>query len=306
MNYSMSTNKHWMSESCNKLALACLLSCAPFSVSAITHAASSDDAKINDNKLQYSLLIVSDLGSGMDAAFEDDQSVELSGSGVGGCLTVYLNDSPIRLQSAGSTIFPIYDFVVPGKNRIRIEGKHKERIFVKAVLIDPASFKSDFALKQVLAKTRLGPKDEEAALEFEGSKTVKSVYYEIQDNDASRKELRDLISKWASLCAAKRGDALIESMVPDIKPLPSYLGSQKAAKQRAAPVVDGINSGKFHLETKVDDVKLVIGKRSAIAYAGITEDFSPYLFKFRVDGQAEPFYLNSVLVVRIDGKWCSR
>ena len=146
--------------------------------------------------------------------------MELGGSSITGCLTIFVNDSPVRLHCRGSSIFPIYDFVASGENRIRIEGSNGRTDFVEAVLIDPETLKdSAFELKKILAKTRLGPKDEQAALEFEASAVDDRDNKEIRDDVTTRKELREVsvFPKWTNLCAAKRGDALSLSNIPSRK-----------------------------------------------------------------------------------------
>src|SRR5208282_4748932 len=115
----------------------------------MTSAVKNQDERLYE-RMQYSLWIETDLGATMEGAFQDDNHLLLAGALVGGNLVIYVNDSPVRLHCRGSSVFPIYDFLGPGRNRVRVEGKHPERMFMKIVAVDPNRFRSTFEIEDVL------------------------------------------------------------------------------------------------------------------------------------------------------------
>jgi hypothetical protein len=262
-------------------------------------------------RLQYSLWIETELGTRMEDAFQDDEHLVLGGGAVGGKLVVYVNDSPLRLHCRGSSVFPIFDLLGPGKNRIRVEGKHPERMFMKVVAVDPKQFKTTLELKAVLAKTWLDSRSESVTLEFDPKLTKTPDYEELpsgsKPSDPSYQELRRLMDHWAACCNKHDAKALFDSTMPELKSTPPYLEDRYAHKRHPSSLEDVINKRKYRLTTKATEVQFVFGKRSVLVYTGLTDDPPfpiPYLFEFKSDEKGlEPVVVEAMTLARLEGKW---
>jgi len=261
-------------------------------------------------RLQYSLWIETELGGTMEGAFQDDNHLLLASAFVGGNLLIYVNDSPVRLHCRGSSVFPIYDLLGPGRNRVRVVGKRPERMFMKVVAVDPNRFRTTFEVEEVLAKSWLDPRLESITLEFDTKLTKGPDYQtlpsEVKPGDALYQEVRTLIDHWATCCNDHDADALFESSMPTLKSPPPYLGHRDAAKLDSKQLIDAINGRKFRLVTKADDVQIVFGKRSVLVYAGVTHDTVaplPYLFELKSDEGLEPAFVQAAAIARLEGKW---
>ncbi len=271
----------------------------------------SNHGEANAEPLQYSLWIETDLGGSMESAFDDDGHIKLSGSAVGGEITVYVNDSPTRIYCRGSSVDTIQDFVRPGTNRIRVEGKHSGRMFVKVITLDPQRFNRSFEMKETLAKSWLELESTSVSLEFTAQPEKAHDRYEVlpdqpEARDALVQDLREFIDKLIARSDNHDIDGLLELTIPDLKnPLPQVV-NRAAFKQSSKEVVDLITGNRYRRKTKAEDVKLIIGKFSVIIYSGVSEDESDpiaYLFAYQ-DEDKVPFYVTAITLARVEGKWC--
>ena len=260
-------------------------------------------------RLQHSLFIATDAGSMMEDAFEDDERTFFSGTSVGGCLYVYVNDSPMRLQCRGSSIFHIYDFLVPGRNRIRIEGSHTTRMFVKAVTIDPRTFKDTLEVEEVLGKAWLEPSQKSVTLEFDAKITKVPDYEDLPDDPKAiarmRQELQSLVVRWIECCRSHDVQGFSESWMPRLKSPPPYL-SDASRPNEVTPFVKGlVGSETYALVTKANEVQMIFGKRSVLLYTSIKKDQGApfgYLFEFKSSNKDSTF-IEPVTLARLEGKW---
>jgi hypothetical protein len=183
-------------------------------------------------------------------------------------------------------------------------------MFIKVVVVDQKRVQSKFEVNQVLAKAWFAPKDDSVDLAFKMDLPANPDYEELpsglKPGDPTYQEVRDLISH-LMLCSERRnGDALFESIYPILRSPPSYLGTREQSKRHSSSLIDAINSGKYRLITKLNDVTLVFGKRSVIAYSGVDDVLDPYLFKYQAEKGDDRLFLRAVLLVRLEGKWLSR
>lgn len=261
------------------------------------------DKRFNEKGLQYSLWLSSDLGGEMAGAFDDDQNLYLGGSPLKGDLIVYVNDSPVRTRWKGSSFFPIYDFLEPGTNLVRIEGNHPERVFVKVIAVDPKTCLNTFKIDEILAKAWFEPTQDTVSLEFTLNLAEGPDYSEISSDDVTQREIRGLIAHWADCCKRRDSDAWLKSMMPDLKSPPPYMANRADVRRKGPVLVDGINNGNLQLVTEFDNMKIIIGKRSAIAYCGVNHESAPYLFEFRAEGEGKTIFFAAPTLIRMEGKW---
>jgi hypothetical protein len=257
-------------------------------------------------RLQYSLLMETD-GGNIAADYDDDQHFRLALTPVGGRLIVYVNDSPARLHCGGSSMFPIFDLVAPGKNRIRVEGKHPEKMLMKAVIVDPQRFNNTFAIEKVLAKTWLDPTQESVTMEFDAELTKRPDYEELPNDRSSHdrlcREARTLVEQLAKCCDAHDGEGFFRLTMPDLKSPPPYLGDWEAARRSQMSLIARVSDTKYRLVTRVDDVQVVVGKRSVLVFTGVTENEVPYLFQLNSQGESDPVFVSSMRLMRLEGQW---
>ena len=255
---------------------------------------------------QYSLLVETET-SDMEGAYDNDTTVVLGGHEVGGRLVVYVNDSPVRLHCQGSGIFPIYDLLQPGSNTVRIFGRHRSRMFIKILAVDPSRFKETFKADQVVGKTWLDPGKESVTLRFDAAVAKEPDWEELsgspKDEERLGRELGDLIDKWIAWCNNHDLDALSRSWMPDLRKPPAYLGTRDAAMQAWQAGNDPVRDPNYHLTTDAGEVKAVFGKRTVILYAGFNKADFPYLFRFSSEVNHDTCCIGAITLGRLEGHW---
>jgi hypothetical protein len=245
------------------------------------------------------------VGIDADRYYDNDIAMPTFGGEAGGSVVLYINDSPVMRHTEGAHLFPIYPFLHSGKNQIRAEGKHTEKMFMKVVTANPARLKES-RIDKVLAKTLLEPGSESVSLEFDAITTRPPDYEVLPSDPESRtkqeRELRKLVDYWIACCAKHDGEAIVSSLIPELKSPPPYMKSRTERVRQAKQVIDVVNALQNRLVTKKEDVRMVFGKRSVLVFAG-TFNGSPYLFHFESNDPNVTQSIRDITMVRLEGKW---
>jgi hypothetical protein len=255
---------------------------------------------------QYSLQIETET-SDMEDAYNNDTTVVLGPGDVGGSLVVFVNDSPARLHCRGSGIFPIFALLQPGSNAVRIEGKHRSRMFIKVLTLDPKQFAKPFTgtykATRVVAKTWLDATKDSVTLRFDAAVPNGPDWEELpQDEDKLDAELTCLIDKWIGWCKNHDADALICSWIPDLKKPPAYLTTRDQARKRLRAGNNPVTDRSYRLLTEGRDIRYVSGKRTVILFAG-TDAGLPILFRFSNDVNHNTCCIGAITLGRLEGHW---
>jgi hypothetical protein len=258
---------------------------------------------------QYSLLIATNAGD-IEGAFNDDESdIALGATSVGGKLVIYINDSPWRLHYRGSGLFPIYPLLGPGKNTIRIEGNHSEKMYAKVVTVDPKTFNtSNLSILKVITKAWLDPSINSVTLEFDSGinspPDFEELVFDKESEEKIKNEIHKLVQYWINCYKKHDMDAIIEAYIPDLKNHPKYIMDRETFIKGSRVFINEIKKGSYDIKTTTEDVKIVVGKRSVLLYTDVESNpTNAYLFKFlRSDGRAKA-YDPPLTVGKLEGKW---
>jgi hypothetical protein len=287
-----------------------------------------DGKKEEKGSSQYHLLVAV---TGRDETdFDNDTELAYGTGSLGGEVTIYVNDSPIRhmRESSGipisGSIIPIYDLLEPGKNRIRVEGKHATRVFIKVVDLDMEKLKNTprpfvgFRYEKMVAKKMLDPSQASSELEFTLPLTRSPDYEELPPDPKARveerKDIHELLDEFIAACDGHDGDKCFSLLLPELKSPPRHRKNVEDAKKDWRTVYNIIKEPQYRLVTKREDVKMIFGRRTVLLYVDIgnVED-EPHLLRFdplgNVQAGALPnpvFYLGEIALVRLGGKWMIR
>jgi hypothetical protein len=287
-----------------------------------------DGSKQDKNEsMQYSLLVAISARD-FEADYDNDTEMVFGGGPIGGEVTIFVNDSPIRHIVDISTIpysaciLPIGDLLEPGKNRIRIEGKHTEKMFIKVVNIDAIKLKearrplSGFRYEQMIAKKVLDPDQKLVTLDFDMPLRIAAEYEDLakapEEEEKQHKELDALLDELFVACNNHDSDDFFNLLLPDLKSPSWYMKKAKETKIKQQSTYNIIKELECRLSTDRNDVKFISGKKSVLVYSGIIHpaDIACFL-------QFEPasitktktishFALGEIVFVRLGGKWVMR
>jgi hypothetical protein len=261
----------------------------------------------DEDWLQYSLMIARVLDGYEEAIFDNDAELDGFSGGIGGDVVVYVNDSPIRLQTQGSSVISIYDFVEPGKNVIRFEGEHTALMCAKVVLLRPKEFNTSRKFTEVVSKAWLDPSETSVTLEFDARITEQPDYEELAADDESRAKQREEILAFLNGlvddCNHHDAKAFIERTLPSVSSPPVYFKNAERARHDESFIVNVIAWPGYHLDTKAEDVQMIFGKRSVLLYTEIRrQQRDAYLFRFTGD-EVSPAVFPTFYIARYQGKW---
>jgi hypothetical protein len=281
----------------------------------------NDIARANTNEenhmpqMQYSLVIGVSSGD-LNAELDDDIHLPTGGGSIGGEILIFINESPFGHLLRGSRVYPIYPFLEPGTNRIRIEGKHEKGIYIKVVALDPATLmeykktmSGEFHFEHVLGKKILNPSEEVVNLEFDIPGDKRPDYEELptdaKEKEVVIKELNQLLDNVFIACNTHDADGVLNLICPSLKSPPPYFETISILKQKQAPLVSVISNPNYKLLTKREDVKFIYGKRTVLLYSEKLASRMAILFHFETDDTnlMPQFNWSDITLVRMEGKW---
>lgn len=136
--------------------------------------------------LAYHVIISRDV-----VGFEDDRNIRLGAAG-DQTAVIFVNDSPVNIIGNEGSLFCIDDFVVPGRNTVRIEGIRGDPSYMKVVRIDSERFyQMDWSVNEMIAKCRLDHTAKSNTLEFVAPDTIVPSKYEYFGKDKASKKALD-------------------------------------------------------------------------------------------------------------------
>jgi hypothetical protein len=232
----------------------------------------------------------------------------LSGGWVrgGGLVVFYVNDSPVKLLGAGTFVTPIYPFMRPGKNTIRVEGQHDARMFMK-VAVASTRLQRQWRFDKIIAKSWVAPEKDSVTLEFESDWTERPDFDDLSSDPASRaeqeEELRQLVKKWIKCCEKHDGQAMAQSLVPELKSYSPRMKSRSERLRDLKDIVAFVESSDNTLVTKAEDVKIVFGKQTVILYSEINDAREPRFFRFKTSRKDLTPSIGPLRFAKIQGKW---
>jgi hypothetical protein len=240
-----------------------------------------------------------------DDYYDDDDAFH-KGYRAGGTLTIYVNDSPVSMYSQNGQIYRISPFLKPGKNTIRVSGKHTEKIWIKVLLANPEEMLKVLKARKLIAKTWLEPENDSTSLEFDAQVSGPPEFDELAQDPKGRaaheKEVRQLVDQLLAAYAKHDVDSFNQLLLPAIKSPPQYAKHREELLKWKEEFARMVNNRKEKLLTKRDDVKIVYGARSVVLYSG-DHDGSPFFLDFDTGERNSLSFLDAITLVRIGGKW---
>lgn len=275
-----------------------------------------DVQKKHEEVMHYWLLVTGDVSDRFfERSFNDDKMFSIGGAEIGGMLTLYVNESPVDLFSFGGMCIRITDGVQSGKNRITIQGKLKEPVYVKVFTTRSPilSLSPPPIIEEVLVKKKLPLPDVRINLDFEAGITFSDPRDELPQEGTRRSlleaELRSLIRLYVNRLENHDGHGVYEigkwPTGDQAVPWPSYMKDDQNRRLKGRPkLIELLSNPNLKILTSADDVKLIWGKKTVISYAGVgtfNDIPKPYLFRLTIDDLEVNF--TPIRWVRISGKW---
>lgn len=258
----------------------------------------------------HHILIVSSEPENLKEAYEDDGRLVLGGGRINGEVLVRVNGSPIFLQLGGSRIFGIDAFLEDGENSITIEGRHATPMFAKVIRTnDVARFFTSYHHEKVVTKALLPtdksnvtlqfkaevPEDELPDLLIEPGKPSDNIEHQIQTR----------MNQLLQALRARSSERFQSLVSPRIQPTPWWLtGSEDADCRLPESLEEAIKDRRYGVQTEPSDFRLVVGRRSVLAYSHKTFSSTP-TFRLVRDDASLTTDIDKIIWVRVDGTWLS-
>jgi len=263
------------------------------------------------------MLLSEPLTGETDDGFENDSAHILAGSSLDGKAVVYINGSPSELLARAGKLFQINYFIVPGTNQVSIDGDFKYDLYIKIVELSLRDFRAGMA-GRVIAKTRIHPTTSTAkhklnSLEFNSDFEANPCYDRLDDTTAGQVNVRREVYEYLSSVFAVIRQNDVEALkrmtyAPfEVRPRWGFTKDEFLAflDRRWKNAADS----DWVLTTKVEDVKMIIGARSVIAYSGlrkgdIADPFdSYYLLEWENRMNHGKRRDREATLVRVNGRW---
>jgi|GEM_PF-4931716 len=264
----------------------------------------------------YFLVLSADAG---DGAYENDELIKIDSGGMGRSM-IFVNDSPVQVVGYWGDAFAIDDFVVPGKNTIRVEGARTGSSYMKVLLVDSdTTINGGTKCTEVVAKCRFDPEAETSTLEFDVPETFQpSAYEEFAQDEALQKELDKQIEEYITTIVQYFRDLDLEGLnefngeILKMKDNPPsrlfearYNGMLAAKKENEETYCNqDLKLDELNFDRK--KIRIHKGPRSIFICRDIDDSFgSRHLLECKVTNQDDEltfFHVTRILLIKINGK----
>jgi hypothetical protein len=245
--------------------------------------------------------------------YEQDLPLRFDGFSFAGGAVIYVNDSPINKLGHGGELFRISEWLVPGKNTIRIEGDFQSQLHIKvfALPVKEVDLLPDPKTWRMIAKTRISPNksSNENSLEFvcDGGIDSPPFFDELPaDPDGKKKineEVRIFLNAVFDPLQRRDFDQFRKMAVAPWADRPHWsMAFKEDYFPRFRKLVESSNSV---LVTKPEDFQLIIGRYCVLVVSGehdeTLHDFHSLHYESRESHTK--IYERPMRLVRISGHW---
>jgi hypothetical protein len=105
-------------------------------------------------------------------------------------------------------------------------------------------------------------------------------------------------------CNKHDGEQFIDLWMPDMKKQRWYRNDREVGKKGNRTLLNVIKWPGYHLTTKREDVKVIVGKRTVFVYTKIGSIPSEtYFMQFEGDKGLPRYSEGPMVIARLEGKW---
>jgi hypothetical protein len=267
--------------------------------------------KFDSKSLRYWILLDDAIGAPDKDGYDDDKSLALVGEPFKESLVLYVNNTPVERLAQGGIALLISDWLVPGRNSVRFVGPIERPMYAKALTFVGDSQR----IERVVAKVRLAVSTStdsvnsvtlsfDAPIEY--TPYIDRLCRNEDDKPKVAAEAREYLGTLYRAMQAHDGNSYVKLAYPPWESRPRWLGAKDNWDKYLAKERQKVNDPQLVLQTKMDDIQLLVGERSVLAWSGRLHSFMrdvDYAFSWSQLGGERKIFLQAITLVRIDGRW---
>ena len=245
-----------------------------------------------------------DFNNNFDTTYKDDTSWSIRSSQHVFDAVARVNSSPLTWVTAGGSIEPCEQLLNNGSNTISVSGDLGKRMYIKIIKLN-----ENHTVNTVVAKRIFSPEESDMTFSFTIDDLDRTADFDKLDDDPVKvpREISELLGDMLSACQDAEEKRISKLVVTDIPEecffMKNDVRQRRAKAQQVFSSWVGSDPPSVIQWTDLDDdnLKIIVGKHSVLAYAGVSEQGEPYLIKGK--GSNGAFTVPIARFYRFDGKW---